>query len=99
MNRTKKQSNGDNEHIFPAAKIHELATCWKELYSLNQRAEAMAVLEEIVVLSTPMFERLAQYEEYTTTVDLEYLVSAAQEKVIKWLMRWNPKKGRIFSYF
>jgi len=46
-----------------------------------------------------MFERLAQHEDFHHTVDLSILVSAAQEKVIKWLLRWNPKKGRIFSWF
>lgn len=59
----------------------------------------MLVLEQIVVLSTAMFERLAQYEDFHYTVDLPILVSAAQEKVIKWLAKWQPKKGRLFSWF
>lgn len=46
-----------------------------------------------------MFERLAQHEEYNNTVDLGILVSAAQEKVVKWLIKWEPKKGRLFSWF
>jgi hypothetical protein len=59
----------------------------------------MAILEEVIIESTPMFERLAQHEEYTNTVDLGILVSAAQEKVIKWILKWEPKKGRLFSWF
>lgn len=59
----------------------------------------MLVLEQVVILSTPMFERLAQHEEYHNTVDLGILVSAAQEKVIKWLLKWEPRKGRLFSWF
>ena len=46
-----------------------------------------------------MFERLAQHEEYHNTVDLSALVSVAQEKVIKWLIKWEPRKGRLFSWF
>jgi hypothetical protein len=59
----------------------------------------MFVLEEIVKASTAMFERLAQHETFHNTVDLPILVAAAQEKVVKWLIGWNPKKGRIFSWF
>lgn len=59
----------------------------------------MVVLEQIVVGSTAMFERLAQYESFHYTVDLPVLVSAAQEKVVKWLLKWQPKKGRLFSWF
>lgn len=57
------------------------------------------MLEQIVEGSTAMFERLAQYEDFHYTVDLPVLVSAAQEKVVKWLMRWQPRKGRLFSWF
>ena len=59
----------------------------------------MAVLEDIVQMSTAMFERLAQYYDFHYTVDLGILVSAAQEKVVKWLIKWQPKKGRLFSWF
>lgn len=59
----------------------------------------MLVLEQIVEHSTAMFERLAQYEDFHYTVDLPILVSAAQEKVVKWLLKWQPKKGRLFSWF
>lgn len=58
----------------------------------------MEVLERIVEGSTPMFERLAQYEDFHYTVDLPILVSAAQEKMVKWLLRWQPRKGRLFSW-
>ena len=59
----------------------------------------MLVLEQIVEGSTAMFERLAQYEDFHHTVDLPILVSAAQEKVVKWLIKWQPRKGRLFSWF
>lgn len=57
------------------------------------------MLEQIVEGSTAMFERLAQFEDFHYTVDLPILVSAAQEKVIKWLAKWQPKKGRLFTWF
>lgn len=59
----------------------------------------MIILEQIVEGSAAMFERLAQFEDFHHTVDLPLLVSAAQEKVIKWLAKWQPKKGRLFSWF
>ena len=76
-----------------------MALRWKELNAQKRHTEAMLILEEIITLSTPMFERLAQHEEYNNTVELSALVSAAQEKVIKWLLKWEPKKGRLFSWF
>lgn len=87
------------EHIFPASEITPLALKWKELNARGQHTAAMLILDEIIRLSTPMFERFAQHEEYTNTVDLGVLVSAAQEKVVKWLIRWEPKLGKIFSWF
>ena len=76
-----------------------MALRWKELNAQKRHTEAMLILEEIITMSTPMFERLAQHEEYSNTVQLSALVSAAQEKVIKWLLKWEPKKGRLFSWF
>lgn len=87
-----------SEHIFPASQLTPLAIRWQELNESGKHMEAMHVLEEIVVLSTPMFERLAQYEGFQYAVDLPVLVSAAQEKMVKWLLRWQPKKGRLFSW-
>jgi len=87
------------EHIFPASYLEPLALRWKELNSLGRHTEAMLVLEEIIVGSTQMFERLAQHEGYHYTVDLDILVSAAQEKVVKWLLRWQRKKGKLFAWF
>jgi hypothetical protein len=87
------------EHIFHANYLEPLALKWKELNAEGKHAEAMAVLEEIVIGSTQMFERLAQHECYHYTVDLPILVSAAQEKVVKWLLKWEKKKGRLFSWF
>lgn len=98
-NKSKDSSTPKDEHIFPQTKLVPLALRWQELNAAARHTEAMMLLEEIIVLSTPMFERLAQHEEYTHTVDISILVSAAQEKVIKWLLRWQPKKGRLFSWF
>ena len=96
----KKGSNPiEGEHIFPASKLTPLAVQWKQLYAANRHKEAMLVLEQIIEESTFMFQRLALFEDFQYTVDLPILVSAAQEKVIKWLVKWNPKKGRLFSWF
>lgn len=88
-----------SQHIFPQSELVPLALRWKDLNSRGKHVEAMHLLEQIICLSTPMFERLAQHEEYHTTVDLGSLVSAAQEKVVKWLLKWEPRKGRLFSWF
>jgi hypothetical protein len=97
--RRRQPAQAGKETIFPTTTIHALAVRWKDLNERNRHVEAMALLDEIICLSTPMFERLATFEEYHVTVPLEDLVDAAQEKVIKWLLRWNPKKGSIFSWF
>jgi hypothetical protein len=89
----------EGEHIFPASQLTPLAIQWKQLSAAGRHKEAMLILEQIVEGSTAMFERLAQFEDFHYTVDLPILVSAAQEKVIKWLAKWQPKKGRLFSWF
>jgi hypothetical protein len=98
--RRRQPAQAGKETIFPTTTIHALAVRWKDLNEKNRHTEAMALLDEIICLSTPMFERLATFEEYHVTVPLEDLVDAAQEKVIKWLLKWNPKRGgSIFSFF
>jgi len=87
------------EHIFPQTKLTKVAIRWKELNEAKRHREAMVLLEEIIKDSTPMFERLAQHEDYDYTVDLKILVAAAQEKVVRWLLHWNPAKGRLFTFF
>jgi hypothetical protein len=87
------------EHIFASSYLEPLAIKWKDLNAQGKHDEAMLVLEEIVVGSTQMFERMAQHEGYHYTVDLDILVSAAQEKVVKWLLRWQRKKGKLFTWF
>lgn len=89
----------ENEHIFPATQLTTLALRWKELVKDNRHEEALAVLNDIIVGSTPMFERFAQHEGYHRTVPLDALVAAAQEKVVRWLIHWRPKKGRLFTWF
>jgi hypothetical protein len=91
--------SAEGEHIFPASQLTPLAVKWKDLYAQGRHKEAMQVLEQIVEGSTAMFERMAQYEDFHHTVDLPILVSAAQEKVVKWLIKWQPRKGRLFSWF
>ena len=89
----------EGQHIFPDDELHQYALRWKELNAAKRHTEAMLVLEKIIEGSTPMFERLAQHEKFHHTVDLEILVSAAQEKVVKWLLRWEPKLGKLFTWF
>jgi hypothetical protein len=87
-----------DEHIFPASKIEPLVLTWKKLTQQNRQREAMQVLETIVVDSTEMFKRLAQHEKFHHTVPLDALVVAAQEKIPKWLDKWDPAKGSLFSW-
>ena len=89
----------EGQHIFPDDELHQYALRWKELNAANRHTEAMLLLERIIEGSTPMFERLAQHEKFHHTVDLEILVSAAQEKVVKWLLAWEPKLGKLFTWF
>jgi hypothetical protein len=96
--KTEKKEHGP-EHIFPASQLTPLAVKWKELTDTNRQREAMEILEEIVVKSSAMFSRLAMFEDFHYTVDLNILISAAQERVVKWLLRWEPKKGRLFTWF
>lgn len=88
----------EGQHIFHAARIEPMAKKWQELNETDKEA-AMELLEQIIILSTPMFERLAMHEEFHLTVPLSQLISAAQEKVVIWLLRWDPNKGRLFSWF
>jgi hypothetical protein len=87
------------EHIFPASYLEPLVLRWKELNRRGRHAQAMLVLEEIIVASTQMFKTVAQHETYHHTVDLDILVSAAQQKVVKWLLAWERKKGKLFTFF
>jgi len=89
----------EGQHIFPDDELHQYALKWKEYNAKGKHAQAMLLLDKIVRGSTPMFERLAQHEKFHHTVDLEILVSAAQEKVVKWLLRWEPKLGKLFTFF
>lgn len=90
------------EHIFPATELTRLAKIWKELTAENKNDEALEILEQIIIGSTPMFERLAQYEGFHHSVDLSTLVQSAREKVVRWLANWNPKHGKdggLFTWF
>lgn len=94
-----KKARVVSEDIFRSSQLTPLAIKWKELVATNRDAEAMQVLEQIVIGSTAMFERLAMHENYHYTVDLSILVAAAQEKVVTWLLHWEVGKGRLFTFF
>lgn len=90
------------EHIFPATYLTELALRWKELTAAGRHGEAFQLLEEIIIRSTPMFERLAQYEGFHHVVPLDQLVQAAREKVPRWLLACDVDKlhqNKLFSWF
>jgi len=89
----------DKKEIFPDAELSALAIQWKELNRTGKHAEAMEVLEKIIVGSTDMFQRLAQHEKFHYTVELPVLVAAAQLKVVRWLLAWKPEEGYLFSWF
>lgn len=74
----------------------------KQQEAAAKHGEAFVLLEQIIVESTPMFERLAQYEGYHLTVDLPLLIQAAREKVPRWLQACDVQKlheGKLFSWF
>ena len=98
MPRVAKEARPKDEHIFPETKIRPLVQTWKRLIQQNRQREAMVLLDEIIVDSTEMFKRLAQHEKFHHTVPLDSLVAAAQEKIPKWLTRWDPAKGSLFSW-
>jgi hypothetical protein len=89
--KAEKKEHGP-EHIFPASQLTPLAMKWKELTDTHRQREAMEILEEIVVKSSAMFQRLAMFEDFHYTVDLDILVSAAQERVVKWLLVGTRKR-------
>ena len=91
----------DGQHIFHNQRVTLLALKWKDLVKNNQHGEAMDVLEEIIIESTNMFERLAQGSGFHHTVDLPTLVQAAREKMVRWLAAWDStkkSKNGLFSY-
>ena len=99
MPRVAKDTNRTkDEHIFPESKIRPLVLNWKRLIDEDKTWEAMDLLEVIIADSTEMFKRLAQHEKFHHTVPLDSLVVAAQEKIPKWLMKWDPAKGSLFSW-
>ena len=99
MPRVAKDPNKTkDEHIFPETTIRPLVLNWKRLIEEEKHWEAMDVLEVIINDCTEMFKRLAQHEKFHHTVPLDSLVVAAQEKIPKWLIKWDPTKGSLFSW-
>lgn len=88
----------EGEHIFPETRLADIARRWQVMHKAGDEG-ALELLEQIIVESTPMFRRFAQHENFHLTVDLEVLVTSAQQKVPRWLEKWEPKKGRLFSWF
>lgn len=87
------------KEIFPDAQLSALALQWKDLNRTGQHDAAAEVLEQIIVGSTEMFQRLAQHEKFHFTVELPVLIAAAQLKVVRWLLAWKPSEGLLFSWF
>lgn len=86
------------EHIFNATWLTDLAIRWKKAVEDGRTEESLELLDQLVKGSTPMFERLAQHEKFDTSVDLPTLIMSAQEKMVRWLLAWKPKEGKLFSW-
>lgn len=97
--QVQQQKPVKGQHIFPNDQIKVLALKWKDAKANNRDDEAMQLLEQIIVMSTDMFQRLAQHEKFHYVIPLENLIAAAQEKVGNWLAHWEPSKGELFSWF
>lgn len=93
-----QKANTRGEHIFAASLAEPLALQWQQLTKAGRHDEANEILGQLVEASTNMFNRLAQFEGYSHTVDLSQLVSAAQARLSVWLLYWDPAKGRLFSW-
>ena len=99
-----------DESIFPESKLRPVVLQWNRLAAVLSKnnlstrernrleAESMAILNTIIIDCTEMFKRLAQHEKFHLTVPLDVLVSAAQEKVPKWISKWDPNRGALFSW-
>lgn len=88
------------EHIFPNTRLTEIVLQWKE-YTAAGDPRAFDLLEDVIVLSTPMFERLAQFEGYHHFVPLPRLVQAARVMVPNWLRACTVEKlhqKKLFSW-
>ena len=92
-------SDDDRFRIFNAPVLTELAVAWKHLVKDGKHDEARDVMEQIIIGSTSMFERLAQHEGFTNTVDLDTLVQSCREKVVRWLISWDPLQRPLFTFF
>lgn len=98
MIKKKREKRDVGERIFPKSQITPLALRWRELVERREDDAAHAILNEIITLSTPMFASYARATEITSAVQLDVLVAAAQEKVVKWLLAWDCKRN-IHNWF
>jgi len=96
-----RKPKAKNEEIFPDTKLRALAVRWKERLEAGEHDEASRLMTEIIMGSTPMFQRFIQHEGFHRTVAVEKLVSVAQVMVPKWTSKWSPTKGNgsLFSWF
>jgi hypothetical protein len=88
----------EGEHILHATQLTKLALEWRLLNDAARHDEAMEILNTVIIGCKNMFERLAQHEKFHHSVDLPILVNAASEKMMKWLLRWDARKGTLFSF-
>lgn len=79
-----------SQHIFEKDKLEEIAIEWKKMVAEGKRNEAMPLLEDLIKGCQQMLPRLAQYEGFTITVDVETLIAGASAKIEGWLMAWKP---------
>jgi hypothetical protein len=95
----KEPSKG--QHIFANAELTKIAIQWKEMIAQNKREEAMPLLEALIRGCQEMLPRLAQYEGFHRTVDVETLVASASSKIERWLLLWDPNyksSNGLFSW-
>jgi len=86
------------EHIFPATQLTELVLRWKTARSESRDDESMRLLTEIIENTQEMLRRFAQHEGFTRTVDLDILLGSANSKLMHWIDKWEPSRGRLFSW-
>jgi len=78
------------QHIFDNDRLEQVAKDWKKMVAEGRRNEAMPLLEELIKGCQDMLPRLAQYEGFHLTVDVDTLIAGASAKIEAWLMAWKP---------
>jgi len=86
------------EHIFPATQLTEMVIRWKAATADGKRDEAMRLLTDILNAMQEMLRRFAHHEGFTRTCDLDVLLGSANSRLMHWLDKWEPSRGRLFSW-